>query len=123
VPAFIVSVVGVIVTVTGGKTVTVAVADLVGSATLVAVTETASLTVNAGAVYSPVLVILPFEADQTTAVLVVFATFAVNCWVRAENTLGCAGETETCTAMLASAEVDTRTNPARTTIRLPNRVD
>jgi hypothetical protein len=43
-------VVGDSVTVTGGMTVTVAVPDLVGSATLVAVTEIVSVAVTAGAV-------------------------------------------------------------------------
>lgn len=117
-----VRVVGVIATDTGGRTVTVAVADLLGSATLVAVTEIVSLDVTAGAVYSPVVVILPFETDQATAVLVLLATSAVNCWVRAENTLGCVGEIETCTAVLAWAGVGTSTNPARAAIKMCNTV-
>jgi hypothetical protein len=79
---------GVTVTVTGGRTVTVAVPDLVGSATLVAVTEIVSVAVTAGAVYRPEPEIVPFEADQTTLPLVVLITFAVNCCVSLENTLG-----------------------------------
>ncbi len=118
-----VRVVGVIATDTGGRTDTVAVADLLGSATLVAVTEIVWFAVTAGAVYSPVLVIVPFEADQMTLLLGVFVTFAVNCCVSAENTLGWAGETETCTAVLASTGRATRKKKAiRTAIKRGNRV-
>ena len=48
-PEFTVTLAGVIETTTGGVTVTVALADLVGSATLVAVTVTVVFTVTTGA--------------------------------------------------------------------------
>lgn len=118
-----VSVVGVTATDTGGRTDTVAVADLEGSATLVAVTEIVSFTVTAGAVYSPALVIVPLEADQITLLLVLLVTAAVNCWVSAENTLTCAGEIETHTAVLALAGMAARKkNPMRTATKRPNRI-
>jgi hypothetical protein len=63
---------------------TVALPDLVASATPVAVTVTAwELVMLAGAVYSPVAEMLPTLGliDQVTAVLVVPVTVAVNCWV------------------------------------------
>ena len=53
-------------------TVTVALADLVLSATLVAVMVTVFATVTVGAVNSPVVLIVPEVADQVTAVLLVF---------------------------------------------------
>ena len=53
-------------------TVIVALADLVLSATLVAVTVTVPVTV--GAVNSPVVLTVPEVADQVTAVLLVFVT-------------------------------------------------
>jgi hypothetical protein len=65
-------------TTTGGAvTVTVADADFVASATLVAVTV--YVPADEGAVYSPLEDTLPPEADQVTAVLLVPETFAVNC--------------------------------------------
>ena len=63
---------------------TVALPDLVASATLVAVTVTDwELVMLAGAVYSPVTEMLPTLGliDQVTAVFVVPVTVAVNCWV------------------------------------------
>ena len=73
---------GVSETVTGGVSVTLAVTDFVGSATLVAVTVTVwELAIEAGAVYRPVLAIVPTAgfSDQVTAVFVVPVTVAVSC--------------------------------------------
>jgi hypothetical protein len=55
-------------------TVTVALADLVLSPTLVAVTVTVFVAVTVGAVNSPVVLTVPEVADQVTAVLLVFVT-------------------------------------------------
>ena len=60
-------------------TVIVALADLVGSAWLVAVTV--QVPAVAGAVNKPEGEIVPPEADQVTDVSVVLATLAVNCHV------------------------------------------
>ena len=73
---------GLTVTCTEGVIVTPAVAFLVWSATLVAVTMTVcGLPSVAGAVYRPPLEIVPTAGltDQVTAVLVVPITAAVNC--------------------------------------------
>jgi uncharacterized spore protein YtfJ len=87
-PVTTVAVVGEIVTATGATIVTEAVADFVGSATEVALTDTcAGLGTAAGAVYCPVEDIVP-QADpvqplpltlQLTALFVVLAIVAVNC--------------------------------------------
>ena len=77
-----VAVVGEIVTDTGAPgavTDTDTLADLVESATLVAVTVTFVLAVTAGAVNKPALVMLPEDAVHVTAVLVALLTVAVNC--------------------------------------------
>ena len=69
-------------TCTGGTTVTLAVAVLLVSATLVAVTVTVcGLLSVAGAAYRPPLEIVPTAGltDQVTAVFVVPVTTAVNC--------------------------------------------
>ena len=61
-----------------------AAADLVGSATLVAVTVTVwELGIKAGAVYRPAAVMLPTIGlrDQVTAVLPVLVTVAEKVWV------------------------------------------
>ena len=61
-----------------------AVADFVGSATLVAVTVTVwELAIEAGAVYRPAAVMLPTSglSDQVTAVLPVLVTVAEKLWV------------------------------------------
>ena len=63
--------------ITGGATVTVALADLLVSATLVAFTVYVPPAV--GAVYKPKLSILPPLAVHVTAVLVLPVTVAVNC--------------------------------------------
>ena len=55
-------------------TVTVALADLVLSATLVAVTVTVFVAVTVGAVNSPLVLTVPEVAYQVTAVLLVFVT-------------------------------------------------
>ena len=75
---------GVTVTPTDGLRVTVALADLVGLATLVAVTVTNwELVIEAGAVYRPAAVMLPTSGliDQVTAVLSVLVTVAEKLWV------------------------------------------
>jgi hypothetical protein len=46
-------------------------------ALLVAVIVAVVFTVTAGALYSPLLLIVPWDADQVTAVLVVLLTVAV----------------------------------------------
>ena len=63
----------------GAATVTVAVANLVVSATLVA--RTVNVPAAAGAVYRPLVETVPPVADQVTAVLEVPVTVAVNCCV------------------------------------------
>jgi hypothetical protein len=74
-------------------TVTVADADFVGSATLVAVTVAAPA--FAGAVYNPAAEIVPFEVLHVTAVFVVLpCTIAVNGIVPPDTTLAVVGETE-----------------------------
>jgi len=88
---FMATVVGLIETLTGGATVTTAVADWVGSATLFAVTETVVSAFTCGAVNKPALEIEPCVADQVTARLVVLTTFAVNSWVRPEGRLAVVG--------------------------------
>ena len=63
---------------------TVAVAEMLVSATLVARTVTVcGVAIVAGAVYNPVLEIVPVPGlnDHVTAVLVAFATVAENCCV------------------------------------------
>ena len=71
--------------------------DLVGSATLVAVTVALVLALTVGAVYRPVFEIVPGEADQVTATFDVLLTRAVNCAVAAEDTVAVAGVTVTAT--------------------------
>ena len=81
-PAVMDAVVGVIVTTTADRF-TVAVADLLASATEVAVTVTATgAPIDAGAVYNPLASIVPAPVtNHVTAVLAAFVTAAVNCWV------------------------------------------
>jgi hypothetical protein len=70
------------VTATGGIKVTIAEAETVGSAWLVAVTVTVCCDVTlAGAVYKPEELIVPTDGliDQLTAVLLAFVTVAENC--------------------------------------------
>jgi hypothetical protein len=83
----------------GGSTVTVAWADLVLSAALVAFTVTDVVLVTVGAVNNPLLVMLPFEADHTTAVLEVLLTVAVNSWVEPDEVINDAGAIATTTGV------------------------
>ncbi len=71
-----------------------AVPDLVGSATLVALTEAVVLTLTVGAVKSPEVETVPALADQFTAVLVVPVTVSVNSCVPPDGTIAEAGEIE-----------------------------
>jgi hypothetical protein len=84
-------------TAAGAFTVTVALADLLVSAVLVAFTVTVRSAVTAGAVNRPDGLIVPPVADQVTDHLKLFATVAVNCWVLPEATVALLGETETLT--------------------------
>src|ERR671923_1004148 len=99
--------------------VTCAEADFVASACDTAVTVTvAGLGTTAGAVYRPELEIVPIVAlppltpftCQVTAVLLVFCTIAVNCWVPPAATVAEVGEMVTLTVVaaviVACAEAD-----------------
>jgi len=83
---------------TGGVTNTLAVACLLESARLVAVTATEVLDVTVGAVNTPSLEIVPAPADQLTPVLFVFVTVAVNCCVAFDAIVALPGLTEMLTA-------------------------
>jgi hypothetical protein len=75
---------GVNETVTGGFRVTAAVADLVGSATLAAVTVTVwEVATETGAVYRPAALMLPTSglSDQVTAALPELVTVVEKVWV------------------------------------------
>jgi len=108
VPTFTFAVEGVNVTLTGGSMVTAAEADLVGSATLVAVTVTVEgVGTAAGAVYTPVAGVTvpsmesPFSTPLTVQVTAVFAvpvTVGVKVCVAPTNTLAVVGEMDTTTA-------------------------
>ena len=78
-------------------TVTVALADLVLSATLVAVTVTVFVAVTVGAANNPIPLTVPAVADHVTALLLAFVTWAENCWFPPETTVAVVGETETLT--------------------------
>lgn len=78
-----------------GLTVTDADALCVVSAWLVAVTVTVVVDETDGAVYIPVLEMLPAVAAQVTAVFVVLLTVAVNCFVAAEVTVAVDGVIDT----------------------------
>jgi hypothetical protein len=66
----------------------------------------------AGAVYKPLLEMLPKGVEyitcQVTAVLLLFCTVAVNCWVPPNCTFEVAGEMETATGgmIVTEAEAD-----------------
>jgi len=75
--------------------VTVADADLVGSATLVAVTENVVVLDTVGAVKRPPDVTVPPLAVQLAAVLLLPVTVSVNCLVPPELTVAVVGETVT----------------------------
>jgi hypothetical protein len=87
--------------VTVGCSVTVAVADLVPSAWLVARTVTVCVdAIDAGAVYSPPAVTVPVPVGLTlhvTAVFVVPVTVAVNCRVWLAASVAVVGLTDTTT--------------------------
>jgi hypothetical protein len=76
-----------------------AVADLVESATLVALTVALVLTLTVGAVYCPDVETVPALADQFTAVLVVPVTVSANCCVPPDGTVAEVGEMETETVL------------------------
>jgi hypothetical protein len=78
-----------------GWTVTVALADLDGAATLVAVTVIVAVVDTAGAANNPVPEIEPAVVVQATAWFELFATVAANCAVPPEETVVEAGEIAT----------------------------
>jgi hypothetical protein len=77
----------------------VATAEALVLAWLVAFTVTLILEVQAGAVSTPELEMVPAEVDQVTAVLVVPVTVAVNCWVPPAETVAPVGEIATDTVL------------------------
>lgn len=81
----------------GAFTVTVALADLLVSATLVAFTVTVRSAVTVGAVNRPEGLTIPLVVNQVTDWLLLFATVTVNCWVLPEATVAFTGETVTLT--------------------------
>jgi len=82
-----------------GLTVTDALDFFVVSAALVAVTVAVALLVTVGAVYIPLLEMLPVVADHITVVLLVPCTVAPNCCVFPEARLELVGEILTLTAV------------------------
>src|SRR5439155_24151188 len=102
-----------------GLTVMLAVAFFCASTTLLAVTYAVFVAVTAGAVYSPELVTVPPVVDQVTAVLLVPATIAVNCFVAPEYSVAVIGEIATATlgGLPANACIAHKTNPSNKTIR------
>jgi hypothetical protein len=82
-------------------TLTLALAYLVVSATLVAVTVRFVPSETPARERSPVVVMLPADVDQVTPVFVVFVTVAVNCSVPPDGTETDEGETLTVTAGIA----------------------
>jgi hypothetical protein len=78
-----------------GKRVTLAVADFVLSALLVAVMTDVVLAVTQGAVNRPLLETVPAVAFQVTPVSAVLETVAVNCDVPKETRLVVVGVTDT----------------------------
>jgi hypothetical protein len=92
----------------GGNKVTVALALAAGEATLVAVTVTVwAEAIDAGAAYSPALLMLPVPdglMDQVTAVLLAFVTVAVNCWVCEAVKVALVGATLTVTGLPAAGD-------------------
>src|SRR5438552_19074589 len=100
--------------------VTVALADLVASATLVAVTIAVVFDVTVEAVYSPELLIVPFVAVHVTAVLVVPVTVAVNCCVPPDATVALVGEMETAVGLKpVPASATVLEIPAAVTVSVP----
>src|SRR5947209_4563767 len=98
------AVVGDTVTLMGEDAVTdtVALAFLVVSAALVAVTVTFVLLLTEGAVNRPALDMEPAVADHVTTVLVVPCTAATNCWVLLDATVALVGETVKLTLVVAA---------------------
>ena len=90
----------------GGSTVTMACADCVLSATLVAVTVTLVVAVTLGAVNMPLGEIVPFEADQATERFEALLTVAENCCVAPPTRLADAGVIETETAVAGLTETE-----------------
>ena len=90
-----------------GPTETLALAFLVESAALVAVTVTLVLAETLGAVNIPADEMEPALADQLTDVLVVPWTLAANCCVLPEPMLAADGDTETLTVVVAGSTVTT----------------
>ena len=78
-----------------GFTAIVALAFLLESAPLLAVSVTVVARLTEGAVNKPLVEMLPAVADQVTAVFAVPSTAALNCWVFPDNTFALAGETVT----------------------------
>jgi hypothetical protein len=83
----------------GGSTVTLAEAEALVLAWLVAFTVTLMVEVQAGAVSMPELEMEPAEALQVTAVLLEPLTVAVNCWVPPAEIVAVRGEIETATSL------------------------
>jgi hypothetical protein len=98
------------VTVPGGFSVTVAVADLLVSATLVARTVTlCCVVIEAGAVYNPLALIVPLPAGvmlQVTLLLARPVTVAVNCCVPFSDSVTLVGDTDTGTRNVTVAVAD-----------------
>ncbi len=98
-PLLSVALAGLTFTDTEGVRVMLADADLVGSAWLVAVTVTVcGAAMVSGAVYNPEALIAPTPLGlnhQVTAVLLVLATVAVNCWGLPASSVALAGATLT----------------------------
>jgi hypothetical protein len=75
-------------------TLTVALADVVGSARLAALTTSVMSAVVAGAVSTPVALIEPDDTDHWTFLRTPFAAVATNCCVSPDDTEAIEGETE-----------------------------
>ena len=99
-PPYNVAVPGVTDTVTGGRSVIVAVADLLTSATDVAVTVAVACAATlAGAVYKPVALTVPAPVTlHVTPVFAAFVTVAVNCCPCPPYNVAVPGVTDTVTA-------------------------
>ena len=82
-----------------GLMMTLALACLVGSATLVAITDVVKVVVKLRAVNNPLLVIVPPSAVQVTALFDVLLTVAENCWGPPDGMLTLPGVTATLTTM------------------------
>ena len=107
--------------ITGGTvTVTVAAADLVLSATLVA--RTVNVPAVVGAVYRPVVETVPPVADHVTAVLLVPVTVAVNCCVppvKSEADVGLMLTDTNATVTVAEADFDGSATLVTVTVKVP----